>query len=46
MSKKNKTIKPTAPKAKAGTCRAKEVGHRRCTCGGPDCGPNLGGRGR
>jgi len=41
MSKK--TTKKTAPKD-SGKCKAAEVGHRRCNCGGPDCGQNIGGR--
>ncbi len=31
--------KATAPAATK--CQAKAVGHRRCQCGGPECGENI-----
>lgn len=33
---------PAAEPTKPGKCQAKEVGHRRCNCGGPHCGANIG----
>lgn len=53
MNDDDKTKKETAkeatpeakPKAKAKVCQAPELGHRKCQCGGPDCGDNVHGRG-
>ena len=47
--KTNTKTKPTKAAAaaslkKPAKCIAKEVGHRACNCGGPDCGANVGGR--
>jgi hypothetical protein len=34
------------PSTKRTKCNALNVGHKSCHCGGPDCGANIGGRGR
>lgn len=51
MSKTKKASKakaPATPKPASGAgepksrkCRAAEVGHKSCQCGGPDCGANI-----
>lgn len=43
MSAKAKS-KAAAP-VKSKKCNALNVGHRSCTCGGPECGENVSGRG-